>query len=233
MKNTSTASIIALGFLALGCTDAGTSMIIVQNQVPGDGCVISDSLGSNFPSGIIDVAADRGYIFNPLVENLAAVPAATANGTRQIEIQGYEVDIEFVDDALNSTDFGALTSFSRRLSGRIFPGGRAGLSMEVVPKELLDSLNVGAGDSIDLVAEVKVYGSMDGGDVETSGYAYPVEVCNGCLVVDNGLCTELASGFVARTGGECNTLQDEVLDCCTKSDNSLLCPAQKEEIVMQ
>jgi len=222
-------AIVACGLLmgAAGCTDSGKTLLIVQNQVAGDGCVISSSIsGTYLGRGIIDTNASIGYIFNPVVQNRAT---ASKNATRVAFIEGYEVDISFPDGSVTADS--SLTSFSRRTSASIFPGGNTGMSFEIVPVELLESLGLAAGESVELVAEVSVFGTMDGGDVESTPFAYPITVCNGCMTVDLGACSDVATDFSPQTGGECNTLQDIPVECCTLSDSSLLCPAEHEVIV--
>jgi len=230
-KNAPYLAIAAFGLLtgAAGCTDSGKTLLIVQNQVAGEGCVISGSIGNTYLGrGIIDTNASIGYIFNPVIQNRAT---SSKTATRVAFIEGYEVNISFPDGSVTG-DFGDLTAFSRRTSASIFPGGNAGMSFEIVPVELLQAIGLAAGDSVELVAEVSVFGTMDGGDVESTKFAFPITVCNGCMEVNLGPCSEIAAGFEAQTGGECNTLQDVPIECCTMSDSSLLCPAEQEVIVV-
>lgn len=218
------ASLVAL---APGCTDAGTSMLIVQNQVPQDGCVIPNSQTSDFRSrGRIDVNADDGYLFTPLVDSLVS-ETANGQGTRIIAVEGANVDLTFESGFDASGIDSSLTSFSEAFSGSIFPGGEASFGFTVVPKPLLDALQsrIAAGDTIQVTAKVKIFGNLDGGDVDSNSFDYPIDVCNGCLQVDNGSCDALPSGFSPSTGGACNTLQDDPIDCCTDAGGALVCPA--------
>ena len=231
-KNAPTkASLLACGILvgALGCTESGDSLIILQNQVAGEGCVISASSSNTFVGrGLIDSNSSIGYVFNPLVQNLATAGGGSA--TRIAFIEGYEVEISFPGDSVTGVS-SELTGFSSLVSGSITPGGFAGLSFEVVPPALLAELTIPAGEYVELLAEVTVFGTMDGGEVESNQFRFPIDVCDGCLISNNGPCTDIDSDFTPRTGGVCNPLQDKIIDCCTLSDGGTLCPAETEEIV--
>ena len=217
----------SLTALAPGCTDAGTSMLIVQNQVPQDGCVVPSSQTSDFRSrGRIDVNAAGGYLFTPLVNSLVT-ETANGQGTRVIAVEGANVDLTF-EPGFDASGFdSSLTSFSEAFSGSIFPGSQASFSFTVVPKALLDALSskIAAGDMVQVTAKVKVFGTLDGGSVDSNSFDYPIDVCNGCLQIDNGSCDALPSNFTPATGGACNTLQDDPIDCCTDAGGALVCPA--------
>lgn len=221
------AAIVGLALTA--CTDSGASLVIVNNLAPGAGCVPENSLSGTFISrGVIDANSDLGYIMTPVVQSVAESPAATSNATRIIQIEGYNVDITFEDDGPSSFDE-SLLSFSRSLGVSVLPSSTAGFGVEIVPRQLLEQLSVSPGDSRNLSVEIQLFGSIDGGDIESNTFVYPVEVCNGCLIADLGPCTELPSGFEGNSGGECNALQDLPLDCCTASGGATICPAVHEE----
>jgi hypothetical protein len=76
-----------------------------------------------------------------------------------------------------------------------------------------------------VTAEVVVFGDLNGGDVESVPFFYPVDVCDGCLKIDRGPCSGLPDDFEPEQGGECNPLQDAAADCCTDADGDDVCPA--------
>ncbi len=221
IRTLSTGALVVLLGASSACTDAAQTLLIVQNQIPGAGCSLSNTTGSNFyAKGVIDLASTSGYILTPLIQNLGSSPAVNDDNTRIAFIEGYDVDLKSADGSLIANG-----SFSSLAAAAVFPGSSVAMTIEVLPNELLSSQ---VGNTI--VAEVTMFGKIDGGDVESNTFAYPIEVCSGCLQVDVGSCVDLATGFSPRTGGECNPYQDVATDCCTGSDNSLVCPAEKEEV---
>jgi hypothetical protein len=216
-----TAFLSSLVALAGACTDGGESLIILQNQAPGTGCQISASAGSDFISrGEIEVASPVGYLFTPLVRSLVN---ETQSSQRLVVVQGADVDITLPDGV---TVDPALLSFSQRFSGTITAGGDTSFAFEIVPRPLLEALagTVSPDRTVQLIARVSVFGTLDGGDVKSVPFDYPVDVCEGCLVVNNGSCSALSGEFVPRTGNDCNPFQDQVVDCCDDG-TGLICPA--------
>src|SRR5262245_39190620 len=102
------AALAALASAAGGCTDAGGSLIIVQNQIPEDGCNIPSTPESNFRSrGRIDVRAADGYLFTPLVQSLIAADDTGANA-RVIAVQGADVELTFLSGFFTAEEEGEL-----------------------------------------------------------------------------------------------------------------------------
>ena len=106
-------------------------------------------------------------------------------------------------------------------------GGLASFAFEVLPKGLLDEIDnrLADGQSTQVVAQVEVLGTLDGSDVESNLFSYPIEVCKGCLIQNLGSCESIISEEI-NTGGVCQALQDGILDCCTNAEGALVCPAQ-------
>ena len=209
--------------LASGCTtDAGGSMIIVQNQVPGPDCVISATQSTTFrDNGRIDINAGGGYLFTPLVQSLVQ-DSSDQSLPRVIAMRGADVEISFTSGPFTADEEAGLredrlTRFSTAFSGSLFPRALTSFSFVVVPIGLMDRLAVamGPGATAQLAVEVSVFGDLDGSDVESVPFIYPIEVCNGCLTIDNGDCAGLGEDFVPRDGNPCNPAQDEAADCCT------------------
>lgn len=219
----------ALVVLGAACTDGGDPLIILQNQVPGEGCTISASQSDSFISrGLIDTQADTGYIFNPIVQNNSVDVATSTAPPRIATIQGAEVSLTLQSGFSVSVD-GSLLHFTRKFGGTIQPdGGTTAFSFVILDKALLDaiggSLAVGD-DPVEVDAKITVFGNQNGTSVESQPFYYPILVCNGCMQRTVGTCDTLASDFVPSTGGQCNALQDFYTDCCTAADGSLTCPA--------
>jgi hypothetical protein len=223
-KQVPLAGALVAALLSAACTDAGTTLIVLQNQEPGDGCTVSADRGAAFiPRGHIDARAEDGYLFTPLVQNVAE---ATSNDSQRILfVEGADVDLsgDFTAD-------GSLTSFSQAFSGSLLPGDLASFAFIIIPEQLVTQLgdSLAEGASVPVDAEITVFGTVDGGDVESQVFHYTVDVCDGCTTVNQGDCTALPDDFTAETGGNCQPLQDGSIDCCTSSGGDLVCPAVKE-----
>ncbi|HUH05778.1 MAG TPA: hypothetical protein VML75_27495 [Kofleriaceae bacterium] len=212
-----------------GCTDADQPVIILQNQVPDDGCIVPVGAGSDFrPRGIIDTQSGAGYLFTPLAQNNAA--ALDGNPTARLAIiEGAEVALTLQDSAVSVAE--GDTNFTKRFSGSIQPnGGLTSFAFTIIDKRVLDAI-AGVIETPDqrfeVLAEVRLFGTMGGGDLESIPFTYAVDVCTGCMRVNVGPCADLADDFVPLTGGKCNPLQDVFTQCCTELDESLTCPAAK------
>jgi len=224
---------------AASCASQGDEvLLLLRNQLPGTGCLISASENDPFVSqGTIDTAAagsGRGYVMTPLVANTTTTDRATEL-QRTIIIQGADIDLSFPDTALfDATELqrlrsSALTRFRVRFAGSVKPnGGTASFGFEVVPAELIreiaTKLGTGAVDRTLVMVQAVVFGEMGGGRVESQKFSYPVTVCRGCLVGSLGACASLPSGTDANQGGACNPFQDEPVDCC-ELGTALRCPA--------
>jgi hypothetical protein len=244
----------ALAAVAVGCTvDTGDSTVLVLgNMQPMSMCTFTPALNSQFISGgTLDISADRaaghttvqrGYLFGPLLENDAV--ADTSNqalvARRTFTIGGAHVDITFNDtnefsSAAQQTlhDMG-LTHFDALFAGTIEPNGGLGVfTFELVPAALIDKILTDHPPAmpyvpfapVGMTAKVVIYGTLGGGNVESHAFNYPITVCDTCLLDNVGPCAALKTGFVARTGGLCESNQDGVTDCCTDATGAQVCPA--------
>ena len=218
----------ALGLSA--CVDGGDTIQVLRNQLPQAGCLVPDSATATFmPRGRIESSAAGGYLFTPLIEN-RAVPNAAAD--RNVFVDGANVDLKFSDDLFSEAEIKAfndsgLARFKQSFSGSIPAGGLASFAFEVLPKGLLDEIDnrLADGQSTQVVAQVEVLGTLDGGDIESNLFSYPIQVCKGCLIQNLGSCESIISEEI-NTGGVCQALQDGILDCCTDAEGGLVCGDQ-------
>ena len=229
----SVATVLTLG--AAACTDSGKSVRVLQNQAPEPGCVVPTDQGAFIPRGRIDTNADSGYLFTPLVQS-TVTESENGSTDRVMFIEGADVELSFAPGFFSDAEIGGLESsglvnFSQAFSGSIFPDGFTSFAFIVVPKPLLDAIGdkLSDGGATVVTASVTVFGELDGGDIESNPFNYPIEVCEGCMLIDNGPCTELPDDFEPLTGGNCQVLQDFPIDCCTSIDGDAVCPAVAED----
>jgi hypothetical protein len=195
------------------CTDAGQSMIILNNQVPGDGCSVEASeTGSYLSRGRIHPDSSAGYLFTPVVKSLVVEREGLE---RRIFLEGADIELE---DATGAE----VAAFGAPISGNILPGGLSSLGFEIVPTAVMDTFGEGL-----LLARIQIYGDLAGGEVTSDVFTYPVEVCRECYEQNLGPCAGLEPGFVgAAAGSTCNPLQDGSIQCCEADDGTLTCPAR-------
>jgi hypothetical protein len=226
---------------------------LLRNQQPQLGCLITADLsGAGLSSGVMDLGDWQvgrvafGYQLTPLAENLAAADTANLDLVRRRTalVQGAHVDLTFnastvlTDADIASFDQAGLLHFDTRFSGAIPPNqGLAAFSFQIVPPQIFDAIRTkyialegqagAAIPTVDMLAHIVVYGTINDGGFTSEPFDYPISACDGCLKVDRGPCSTLPLGFIARTGGACTLNQDGVIDCCddmTKTP-SLVCPA--------
>ncbi len=229
MKNYTLLAALAAAFTTqAGCVDAGESLRILRNQAPTEGCTVSPSSVEFLPSGVIDVAANNGYLFTPIVENRAT---ASEPGQRLAFVDGADVNLKFTEgfyDAGRITSLAdeGLSRFHQPFSGSIDAGGSSTFLFEVITWPMLQDMapKLAAGESTRVTVEVEIKGTIDGSSVGSPTFTYPIVVCNGCLSNVLGSCASVTQVDI-RTGGMCQTLQDGVEDCCTDTGGGLVCPA--------
>jgi hypothetical protein len=103
---------------AAGCTDAGRPLVILHNQCPG--CQFSaNASGGFYARGRIDTQAAQGYLFAPLVRNVAV--GGENDAQRLALVEGADIELEIAEGftVTGSPDL----SYPVRFSGAIEPDG--------------------------------------------------------------------------------------------------------------
>jgi hypothetical protein len=229
------ARLYALGFGCLSlcfaaCVGSGDeTVLILNNQAPADGCVLSPTeTGVGITAGVIDANSPEDYFFTPLVKNFSTANDDTDARRHIAFAQGAHVTITFDDPDLQPAD-DSLTKLDVPFSGRIDAQSSAQFGFPIVPHELVN--DVGAGltpDDPDILmrVDVTIYGTINNSSFETQAYQYPVEICASCRLHSVGLCSAFPPDTTfTNLGGACNAFQDEVLDCCENPDGTFACPA--------
>jgi len=202
-----------LAAAAPACTsEGGAGFFIVHNQSPEEGCVIPSDVNSLFISvGKIDVQASGGYLFTPVVQSLFQT-SETGDVDHVIFVQGADVTLTSSGESLGS--------FRQMFSGSIFPNATTSFGFEIVPHDTLVEIGDGS-----VRAEIKMFGTADGEDIDAEPYFYNIDVCDGCLSETLSTC-DIPEGYPVQTGGACQLLQDGFVTCC--EDETLgvtVCPA--------
>jgi hypothetical protein len=239
----SAAAILGAALFLGGCGTPPGQFIIIQDQVPDTGCVVSASLGAVYrDSGDLDLSlvgngAETGYLFFPLMQNNA--PASTGGiDPNRIALSEFQVDLSVADgappgivslfqSASSDPAVARLIKFSVPTSGSVASGGgNTSGTVDAVPAELARRMLtrnalVAPGDFFYLTATVRVQGKTLTKTVTSDAFDFPIRVCDGCLVNDLGICPLAQAG--TNSGNACNVAQDETVDCC-ELGTSLVCP---------
>jgi len=224
--------------LGASCADNQASLLIVQNQVVPDTCVVPASVGTAYNAdGLMDVSfvGASGYALTPVVRSGLVNAEKTDNGDI-VTLRGANVELLAVNNADSEAVISALagqnlTQRNRRTSGSVNPGGTAAMSFDAIDPEQADAIRAAmpAGKRVQIVASVVVYGDVEGNYIESKVFDYPITACNGCSIVDVGACAA-----VTGTPDEICFYpgQDKPIECCTDPTLGTVCPAREIALPM-
>jgi hypothetical protein len=225
MRRLSLKSLLALSLACVGasalpsCATNDSMMYVIGVYARQQGAC-SPQPEANAPllaKGTIDIAFAREYraallIGNQLTERGSREQLRTE--TSRVVLKGAEVRLEtLTGESLHKP-------FSSTATGFVDPSSGTDPSIAVmyatlIPASVLDTLDEGT-----LIANVRVFGQTLGGqDVESSELAFPVEVCNGCLVAYPASARDLTADGgdyickVATDAAGMATTQDTELPC--------------------
>lgn len=231
------ASLLAL----IACAD-NRSVIIVRNIEPSDSCMVSPTTDVSVLRGFLDVTPvlpngqfNSGYVMTPEIRNPTAAPSVTptrpGNPSGHIFfIQGIDIQVLAGPDAASETAVTALQAAGLanrtiRLGGSIEPSSTAALAFEVIDAQMLDALQGAVTIPAQVVVRIVAFGEMDGSDLESQSFDYPITLCDGCLIFNLGPCAGLPEGVTIPSGGTCGPVQDGALACCQRDSGQTICPA--------
>jgi hypothetical protein len=217
--------------LMFGCVKNGAEgMVILANTAPsGATCVFTgDPTQPAFSSGQIFVPMSpdvpSAYLLTPLIESRITPAGSGASVDRSILLQGANITLSATQNGASVSL--ASSSFSTPVSGSIPPGGTINVAFPIIPSDVLSNFAT-ATTQTEVVANVTVFGTEGGGNVNAEPFTYGVTVCSTkapCVVSDLGTCAGLAA--TVNLGNPCNPFQDGVVDCCEDgTDQHLICPA--------
>jgi hypothetical protein len=220
--------------LLTACTQQGASLVIIQAQLPDQGCAISGMRKTTYlPIGRIDIHSQTGYLFSGIAENLAEPLMNTTS--RSVVLTGAAVNLN-LDAFMTIADQSALRdagelSFTRPFSGLVDAQATTGIGFEIVSiaviQAVAQTLGPNTGETALIQTHITLNGTISGGGVKSPDFDFPVEVCNGCMINNLGPCPP-PSGTMPSQGYPCgsNDLQDVPIDCCTNPTGPPTCPAK-------
>jgi hypothetical protein len=230
----------------IGCADGGDiQVVLLNNGIPAANCELGTGGETEFRArGLLNTTSLNAYIFTPIVKSFVMVTPGTMESQRIAFVHGARVSLTMADEAMDTAlQASGQAEFTARFSAAIEPdGGTAVVAFDLVPTSMmgqggtLDAIlppdpATGAGSQATLLAEVRLFGEMGGGEFEADPYTYPITLCRDCAgtTVPYGDCLNVPEGSMFEASNSCNVEQDGVTVCCT-SGPALVCPAVREEI---
>lgn len=228
-----TLSLFALS-LGAACSDVSEQFFVVQNQVPTEGCVIPGERSAAYQGrGVMDVAlvsdgALTGYRMFPLLQNDLPVRGEGTEPNR-ISLSSFNVRLHLEPGApveIASLFAAGDIKFSSPWSGTIQPGGGLlSASVPVVPAEIARQIRAShvleSISGVEMTAYLRAKGETLAETVDSREFAFPIHVCQGCLIANVQDCPYAA----VNKGNVCNVAQDEPVDCCTDGVD-MFCPSR-------
>jgi hypothetical protein len=227
------AALAVASVIGSGCADY-SGLLILQNQpVSPDTCSASTDRGVFISHGFALVGAGGGYVFAPLIQSALVNREDTMNGDI-VAIHSADVELQAVDSADSKAVIDALQELkgaNRKVSGSVDPGGVITVTFPVIDsaQAMAMGTKVALGQSVEIIARVRVFGDTAGTEVSSQDFYYPITISNlpGANFVDLGPCDSLAVG---RTGidNDCfgNGQDGAFVECCTSAGGVPVCPAR-------
>lgn len=193
---------LLLGLALLGCQDRDFGLSIRQAQ-PLDvaACTFATDENEFQSAGIVDLALRNSYFIYPYIEN---------NMLDIVEVKGFDdtdgrVNTADVSLRTATIEYTTLDTLSAQIQSPVVVplSGTVGVAefliagVEVLDSAVLSQLRnadeflVIADDgsvepvrtSVKIIARIRVAGeTLDGKEVESNEFFFPIEVCNGCLI---------------------------------------------------
>lgn len=237
------AAALLFSIVGLGCGMPPGQFVIVQNQVPVEGCAIPADVGNAYRgSGDLDVrlvlaGAPFGYAVFPVMQNNLP-PAEQGTDLNRIKVSSFEVDVSLPEPADSpgplqplfnglETSQAFLLHYSIPFSASVSSGGgNTSAAVNAIPADLARAIRASGiletKEFAYVTTTIRARGETDSGRSVTSDpFVYPVRVCDGCLIASVSACP--VTVVPTHPGNACNIAQDESVDCCT-AGSSLVCP---------
>jgi len=231
MKNTLVYWLLIVALTA--CAENSSSLVILQNQAPEEGCQASNTVSDNFVShGTLDIgAANYGlttqyYAWLVVSNNLKSTVESNGIELNTVVMKSAQIDLRLGQAGTGLEDF---TSFADYTFVTISPGETRSMQVNVIPPNLAGRLTVAPGQFIEAVAKIQLVGERGGSEIKTNSINLPITICNGCLAIDIGSCATATFPDTVYLGHTCNKSQDQPIHCCLDSNagggEAYRCPA--------
>ncbi|MBI4509724.1 MAG: hypothetical protein HY698_08800 [Deltaproteobacteria bacterium] len=172
---------------AAGCTEQNGSLVILQNQPFGEeNCEVSGTRSDVYvPFGMLDLDAQLPYLIRPLLMN-GAVAVEGQLALHYAFLKGADIQLlpgpqQTSIDLINSLKTEAVRT--QRFSGSVSPNG--GTAATIFPaidadQAVVLATRVPVGSFVSVVARITVFADMDGGEIATEPFDFPITLCQDC-----------------------------------------------------
>jgi hypothetical protein len=241
-------SLLAGGAAAASACVHNDSTLFIQDVLEppivtaGQTCTFtSDPSQPSLPSGALDFALATAYV----AEFLLANQMVPESNSQQLQTETSTIHIEGAVVKITDAAGNQLKSYTRVVGGTVYPAsgtvpGYAPIGVEIVDSATAATAAQQAGNgSARLITNTMFFGHTLGGKyVESDTFAFPVDVCYGCLVSFTGQDNPLLPspncvGTGTGTGGSgsttsapvpCQYGQDVAVSCTTCLSNPVCNP---------
>jgi len=230
-QSLSLVALVAVGsLLTPACADDDGSIFIHSALAPptsrtGNSCTYTaDPTQPALAQGLLDVGARDTYLVQLLVGNQMIQrgdPTAPRAESNRVHLDGAVVRVTDEKGADLSSFTSVASGFVDVSSGNQPSYGFAGLT--ALDANATKNLNVATGGIKLVIANMKVFGKTLGGvDVESAEWAFPIRVCNGCLIdftagtdpaISAQNCKNKSSTTTSTDTQPCVAGQDEITPC--------------------
>lgn len=235
---TSVLLLALLGLVAGSCVENSGSLVILQNQIPGAGCVVDSSESGTYRSqGVLDVAWSRDYghpapyyLFPLVKNNLVSTKDDSTGAIEENCLTNFRIQVDLSLGSLSEYVESDFTRYETSAGATICPGETRALTVVVIPTQVVDVVGpmIGETEQIYANASIRIIGERGGRPVESASWNFPIILCYRCLITLYSTCSEESVPESPAQGNPCNPAQDEYLDCCTYT-NEIICPAVTHE----
>lgn len=221
-------ALLTLAPIALvgACASNGAQgMVVLENTTvqAGTVCTLTGITGQPFVSqGTISTTSPQGYLATPLI--MSRITAMMGQETQKtIYLQGAIIQLSVPAGSTTITLDPNEQKFLAPFSGALPPGGTVNVGFELVPYSIIQKVAAlgGTHTHVEINANVTIYGSLAGDNIDAQPWLYPVTICNDCVINTLGACPQPP----IHQGNPCNVYQDGIVDCCTNATGALVCPA--------
>lgn len=214
------------------CVEDRTTMVILGNKVPGEGCV-TDTAGGSRTFGQLDISEYAFSHFTPQYFMFPEVVNSLSESEGDVELNYIEIIEARVE--LDLGDLGSsLPEDHRRFAVPAFttlaPQASAVLQVMVIPPQTAAVIGPAVRASgTDRIVRARVHFRYEHGGYERDSHeiVFPIMLCNGCVVLEPQSCGGVLPDEIPE-GNACNYTQDDPLLCCLDA-GVLVCPASATE----
>jgi hypothetical protein len=250
MRGAALAAVVVAG----GCVDNAGLMVIVGNQIPTfdaikNTCSASAETGAALlGQGILDldVGTPQPYVAYPIIQNRLQ-PRAMMGGpeTNRVMLAGFHIDLEAPPGYPFPWTDTVPSHIEPAFSQGLEPGASLTAAVDLITQNQAQAilaefrpggLSAKLTDQVIFTAQMRAVGNLNGGEIESDVFRFPVRVCVGCL--QTGFTTMAEYNYPGvplcsvaprpnmYKGNPCNFAQDSgPLLCCLDDNQKAICPA--------